>query len=120
MNDFEKLVKSVRNAIKQAYNFKRKNKGRDIKWKGPQIHKSMRASSLNFDERLSAHNLKFSKMDQDRDALDEIIIIAIQVGIGQGRQTLAKEISVLANCLEKNKISDMLNKLLLEEINSDK
>lgn len=69
-----------------AYDLTRRNQGRSIPWSGPPIGRHEAATSLEAKNRLSAKMLEYSKEDQGRDALDEIIGVAIQLGIEQGRR----------------------------------
>ena len=79
--DFEELVKSVVKALKGAYTLRRKPLV-DIKWEGPELEQY--CYSLPPAERLTAENLRYSQEDQGRSALEEIIGIAVALGIQQG------------------------------------
>ena len=83
---FTELKDHIREAILFAYNIKRKNKNRIIPWKGYDIGEDTKITSFSPDERFRVHNMKYSEEDQGRDALDEILAVAIQLGIEQGRR----------------------------------
>lgn len=83
---FDEMIDPIIKALRFAYKFRRQNNGKSIPWDGPRLGKNMRANSLEFEHRLSAENLTYSKDDQGRDALDEILGVALQVGIEQGRR----------------------------------
>jgi hypothetical protein len=82
----EDIVTPVVKAIRFAFNLERKNENRSIPWSGPPIGRGAAANSLEAKTRLSAAMLRYSEENQGRDALDEIIGLAIQIGIEQGRR----------------------------------
>jgi len=83
---FEKIADAVCDAIKFAYKLKRKNLDLDIPWKGPNIGKSERGTCLQPHEQLTAEYLNWVEQEQDRDALDEVVGLALRLGIEQGRR----------------------------------
>lgn len=83
---FTDLIDPVRKAIKFAYDLKRKNQTKDIPWRGYNIGKRERCGSPSPDEKLTQKSLAWVLDDQGRDALDEILCVAIQLGIEQGRR----------------------------------
>ncbi len=83
---FEDLTKPIVKAIKFAYSIRRKNKDKDVPWTGPGVGASERACCPPPKEMLSAENLKYSMDDQGRNALEEIVGVAIRLGIEQGRR----------------------------------
>lgn len=84
--DFEKLTKPLVKAIRFAYDLKRKNRDKDIPWKGPDIGARERATCLSPSTQLKSENLIYSEEEQGRDALEEIIGLALRLGIEQGRR----------------------------------
>lgn len=84
--DYQAIHDPIVKAIRFAYDLIRKNQNRSIPWKGPSIGRPEAATSLEARNRLSAEMLRYSEEDQGRDALDEIIGVAIQIGIEQGRR----------------------------------
>ena len=84
--DYQSLADPIRKAVRFAYEMSRKNVGHSVPWNGPAIGRPEAATSLEAKHRLSAEALKYSEEDQGRDALDEIIGIAVQIGIEQGRR----------------------------------
>lgn len=83
---FPDLVEPVCKALRQAYSMRRKNKDKDIKWTGPSQARSCSASCFEHEEHLMADNMRYSLEDQGRDALTEIVGIAVQLGIEQGER----------------------------------
>jgi hypothetical protein len=84
--DFEALSRPLVRAVHFAYSMRRKNKDKDIPWNGPDIGVRERAVSFDAKKKLTAANLAYSNDEQGRDALEEIIGLAIQLGIEQGRR----------------------------------
>lgn len=84
--DFDSLAEPILHAIRDAYSLTRKDRRRSIPWSGPEIAWQERANSPTFKDRLSARNLQYAEEDQGRDALAEIIGVAIQLAIEQGRR----------------------------------
>jgi hypothetical protein len=83
---FRRMGDPVRKAILFAYNIERKNRNRNIPWDGLDIGDAEKARCFSPNEQLKVKNLRYSEGEQSRDALDEIIGIAIQLGIEQGRR----------------------------------
>ena len=83
---FDSLAEPIRKAIEFAYSIKRKNEDKRIPWNGPDIGYSERAACLSPKEALSKDNLAYSLEDQGYDALDTIIMLAVQLGMEQGRR----------------------------------
>lgn len=81
---FDLLTKPVCEAIRFAYELERRNQDSSIPWSGPDVGRT--STSLQPKERLDRENLEYSLDHQGRDALREIIGIAIQLGIEQGRR----------------------------------
>ena len=73
--------------LKAAYSLNRKPLA-DIKWRGPNISNGF---SLSPSERLTAENLRYSEESQGRFAIDEIVGIAVALGIEQGKNLAAIE-----------------------------
>lgn len=80
------LADPVRKALKFAYKMRRQNKGQDIPWDGPPIGELQAANCLDFAHNLSAEALEYAEEDQGRDALEEIIGVALRLGMEQGRR----------------------------------
>lgn len=97
---FEDLNNAVRDVVRHCYTIRRKNKDKDVAWKGPEFPECMRATCIPFDLALQADNLKYSQEDQGRSAMDVIIDIAIQLGIEQGRRMYKSELKHNVNRLE--------------------
>ncbi len=83
---FSELVESVRKAIEFAYSMERKNKSRSVPWEGMSIGEDSLTSCLPPGETLRLRQLRYNENEQDRDALDMILGIAIQLGIEQGKR----------------------------------
>jgi hypothetical protein len=82
----EELVNALRQAICFAYDFKRRNEGRTIRWTGPELIGPELAHRANIRTTLLAQNLKYAEEDQGRDALTTLLEIAVALGIEQGRR----------------------------------
>lgn len=82
----EELTGPLCEAIRFAYSLRRKNRDSDIPYNG---FEAAEAHAPSAKETMKAANLKYSEEDQGRDALTEIIGVAIRVGIEQG-QRIAK------------------------------
>ncbi len=83
---FEKITDPLVRAVKFAYDIKRKNRDKDIPWKGPEIGQDDRACCLLAAQSLKSKNLIYSEEDQGREAIEEIIGLAVRLGIEQGRR----------------------------------
>ena len=88
---FQDMVKPIVDAISFAYQLQRQNKSTDIPWSGLDIGNDLKATCFNPDERLSAEQLNYSNEDQGRTALEEIVGIAVQLGMEQGRRHFITE-----------------------------
>ena len=75
-------IEAMRFAIK---NGKRVNKT-GIKWTGLGLGEKDRCTCIEPSEWLDAHNLNFAWEEHNQDAIERIIIIAIQLGVEQGRR----------------------------------
>jgi len=83
---FSDLTEAVCKALRSAYSMRRKNKNKDIQWTGPPQGRACGVCSFEHEEQLMAENMKYSLEDQGRDALTEIVGIAVQLGIEQGER----------------------------------
>lgn len=83
---FSDLVKDIKKAVLFAYDVKRKNRKKNIPWNGYDIGDAEKVCCLCPDDHLTAENLRYSESEQGRDALDEIIGLALQLGMEQGRR----------------------------------
>lgn len=83
---FEDITAPIIKALKYAYRLQRKNKGNDIPYNGFEIGKDSLATCLNAKYQLSAESLAYAMDDQGRNALEEIIGLAVRLGIEQGRR----------------------------------
>ncbi len=90
---FDELTEPIIKAIRFAYDVTRKNENKDIPWEGLDIGKSARACCFSPPEALAASNLRYSLDDQGRDALEEIVGLAVQLGIEQGRRVTYDDLS---------------------------
>lgn len=84
--DFEQISRPILHAIRFAYDLKRRDRRRSIPWRGPEIAPRDQACCPKITERLKANHLSYAEEDQGRDALEEIVAAAIQLGIEQGRR----------------------------------
>jgi hypothetical protein len=83
---FEDITAPIIRAIKFAYALRRKNRGKSIPYNGLDIGKDSQATCLRAKEQLSAEQLAYSSDEQGRNALEEIIGLAVRLGIEQGRR----------------------------------
>jgi hypothetical protein len=83
---FDDLTTPICEAIQFAYDLQRRNRDQDIPWTGPPIGEDERATAFDAHDQLRAENLAYSITDQGRDALTEIIGLALRIGIEQGRR----------------------------------
>jgi len=84
--NFEDIIAPLKKTLRFAYKMRRQNQNKDIPYDGFDIGARQRVTCFHADEILSVELLKFSKEDQGRDALDEILGIAVRLGIEQGRR----------------------------------
>ena len=80
---FRSLVKGIREALLFAYDLNRKNEDKDIPYAGYETNLPTDFEPI---EKLTVENLTYDLKEQDRDALDVILGIAIQLGIEQGKR----------------------------------
>ena len=82
--NFEALVEPLVASLRFAYDVKRKNQGKSVPYRG--ADHNMLGYAYSGAKKLSAENLRYSEEEQGRDALTEIIGLAVMVGIEQGRR----------------------------------
>lgn len=82
---FEDLVAPLAIAMRHAYNLERKELC-DIPYNGYDIGSRDLACCLSIPARLKAEQLRYAHEEQGRDALTEILSMAVQLGIEQGRR----------------------------------
>jgi hypothetical protein len=99
---FEPIADAICNAIRFAYKMTRQNINKDIPWSGPNIGSEEKATCHQPIEQLSAKTLAYSLEDQGRDALDEIIGLALRLGIEQGRRILRSSLEYKMINISKN------------------
>lgn len=90
---FSDLTDPIVKAIKFAYKLSRKNLGKDIPYSGYD-RPSILGTNHTIPKCFSAENLKYQENNQGISALDEIIAVAVQLGIEQGRRIYEQENSV--------------------------
>lgn len=82
--DFEDIVDPVVAAIRKMYRTRR-TAAKSVAWDGPVLETShILANSLTIADRLSEEQLRYSREEQGRDELTEIVSVAVQLGIEQG------------------------------------
>ena len=99
---FHELCEPVEDAIRQLYRLRFRGY-RDVNWKGYNIGKRDLACSFSPSKALNASNLRYSQTDQGRTPLGEIVGVAIQTGIEQGRRVLWEEQEMERHLLELEK-----------------
>lgn len=88
---FDEITDPICTAICAAYRLTRRHPERDIPWNGLDIGDREKGACFSPDEQLTADNLRYSLDEQGRDALAEIVGIAVRLGIEQGRRVLMQE-----------------------------
>lgn len=83
---FEEISEPIIKAIRFAYRLVRRNKTKDIPWSGLDLGQNEKVTCSRPMTKLTADHLAFALEDQGRDALEEIVSLAIQLGIEQGRR----------------------------------
>ena len=96
---FDGLCEDLRKAVNAAYKLTRLNAGKDIPWTGHDIGKNLKHCSMSPDEWLMAESLAYNK-ERDRDAMDVILGIAIQLGMEQGRRKTIEDNSIAVMALK--------------------
>lgn len=90
-----------------------------IKWTGLKQGHHAGATSPDPSSTLHAYNLNYSKKEQDRDVYREIIGIAIQLGMEQGRRQIIEELRSLSLTLSAAESILSGGKEMLESITKD-
>ena len=83
---FEYITEPIVDAIQFAYEMKRVNKDKDIPYNGLDVGRKEAATCLRAYDQLSSYNLACSHEEQGRTALEEIVGLAVRLGIEQGRR----------------------------------
>jgi len=89
---FYHLSGAVREAVDFCYTLRRKNSKEDVPWNGPPLPEFLKAQCHEFHDALTADKMEYQLEGQDRDAMDVIIGIAMQLGMEQGRRSLKQDI----------------------------
>ena len=89
--NFGEIAPSLFRAMKHCYKLIRQNEDKDVPWGGLPLGEHEKATCLEPQEHLSAENLKYSLENQGRDAMEEIIGLAVRLGVEQGRRIIQKE-----------------------------
>ncbi len=97
---FCKLTEPVCKAIRKAYKLTPRNYGDKIKWTGFVLPERIAATCLPYDEVLTREQLEYSEQDQGRDPLEEIVGIAVQLGIEQGRRLFKEDLKTAIELLD--------------------
>ena len=108
--NFRDLVGPVRTAIEFAYRLERRNTGRSIPWDGPNVGDRTLVCGFSPVEKLRCDNLKYSDEEQGRDALTEIVGIAVQLGIEQGRRMAVEKLDTPFVMIEQS--SEMIRQAM--------
>ncbi len=96
---FEDISTPICDAIRFCYKLERQNEDKDCLWTGfPDPLEGL--SVLTPEETLTAGNLEYSLTDQGRDALQEIVGIAIRQGMEQKRRIMWDELRSTAAMVE--------------------
>lgn len=112
---FEEIIESTKEAILFAYNIKRKNRNRSIPWNGLDIGDSSKATCFSPEEQLRLKHLRYSENDQGRDALDEILSIAVRLGIEQGQRIFKKSPEYQIMKIHLNLMKDLASRINIDK-----
>ena len=82
---FKEITKPIISLIKQQYRLRFKG-WRDLRYNGYDHDLMCGVTCLPPDQAMTASNLQYSLHDQGRAPLDEIVALAVQLGIEQGRR----------------------------------
>lgn len=82
----EDLATPIVKAIRFAYRLKRQNADLDVPYQGYDIGERERGNCFDPVTQLTAQKLRVAKYDQGREAIEEIVALAIRLGIEQGRR----------------------------------
>jgi len=109
--DFESIVEPLKKALQIAIDKGNKVYDEGIEWTG--LKQGGKNSAIVFQpsEALHSINLKYSNEEQNRDVFTEILSIAVQLGMEQGRREIIselKEISFMFNSLTDHQEEIML------------
>lgn len=80
---FTEMSDACIKALKFGFSIRRRNKGQDIPWTGPDYDP---ANHLSPGYALTAESMEYAEEDQGRDALTEVVAVILQLGIEQGRR----------------------------------
>jgi hypothetical protein len=102
---FTNLIDPIIKSIEFGYEMKRRNKNRNIPYKG--YNTEMEENSACFDpvETFRVRNLQYSEKEQGRSLLDEAIGIVFRLGMAQGRRMYRNKMKSgmkLMECAIKN------------------
>ncbi len=85
------LSKPICRALRFAFNLRRTNTTKDVPWDGPGSIPSMRGGLPDIQYQLTLEGLRRARESCEADTLESIVIIAIQLGMEQGRRAEAKD-----------------------------
>jgi len=93
---FSDISEALRKSVGFAYTLRRKNKGKDVPYEGPELTAGrVLACSFTVEEAFSEEQLRYDREDQGRDAMEVILGKAIQLGMEQGWRMLMDDASTL-------------------------
>jgi hypothetical protein len=107
--DFSDIAGPLVAALKFCYTLHRRNRNKNVPYKGFNIGDRQRACCLDADEALTAKNLRYNDEDQGRDAVTTIISLAIQLGIEQGRRITMNDYEVTGLRMQRDMAVAMLD-----------
>lgn len=119
MARFPDISDPIREALQIAMDKGDKVYEDGIKWTGLRQGAHAAACSPDPSSTLHAYNLNYSMKEQDRDVYREIIAIAVQLGMEQGRRQIIEELKTLS--LTLSAVESILSggKEMLESITED-
>jgi len=116
---FSDAIKHVRRLVGQGYDLVRKNRDQDLIYEGYNIGWRELTGCLEPPERFKAEYLRYSEEEQGRDLMDEILGLAFQLGIEQGRRMQRDKDTTLLAMIDIGMETAQKGLAALKEINDD-
>jgi len=82
---FTSIVEPLRDVVRQLYKLERRPL-KNVDYKGFDLGQQEKVVCLRPHDALTAENLRYSEEDQGRDPITEVLCLAVQLGIEQGRR----------------------------------
>lgn len=100
------LLDPLCDVVIEGYTLRRKDKNKDIPYKGFNLGKHELSSCMRPDELFTAESLAYILENQGRTLIEEVICLAFQLGIEQGRRRILLQLeNIVADPVE---VTDIL------------